>query len=76
MSITNDGTTSNPAWYLSEWNSSKLWQYDINPYTGGGSLSPSIINGYQWTLNSNNYQFRLAGETGTLPPGAPPVPAA
>ena len=42
--IANDGTATNPQWYLSEWNSSKLWQYDINPYTGTGSLSPAVIN--------------------------------
>jgi hypothetical protein len=42
--MANDGTTANPAWYLSEWNSSRLWLYDINPFTGGGSLSPSLLN--------------------------------
>jgi hypothetical protein len=42
--LTNQGTSANPNWYLAEWNSSKLWQYDINPYTGAGSLSPAIIN--------------------------------
>jgi hypothetical protein len=42
--ISNDGTATNPNWYLSEWNMSKLWQYDINPYTGGGSTSPAVVN--------------------------------
>ena len=41
--ITNVGTLAAPDWYLSEWNSSRLWLYDINPYTGGGSVSPSIL---------------------------------
>jgi hypothetical protein len=34
--LTNKGTSSNPNWYLAEWNSSKMWSY-----TG---LSPSISN--------------------------------
>jgi hypothetical protein len=42
--ITNAGTNANPQWYLAEWNSSKLWQYDVNPYTGGGSFNPGVIN--------------------------------
>ena len=42
--ISNAGTNANPQWYLAEWNSSKLWQYDVNPYTGGGSFNPSVIN--------------------------------
>jgi len=41
--LTNVGTTAHPSWYLSEWNSSRLWLYDINPYTGSGSVSPSIL---------------------------------
>ncbi len=42
-SFTNLGTATSPDWYLSQWNSSRLWLYDINPYTGGGSLSPSVL---------------------------------
>jgi hypothetical protein len=42
--LQNKGTTASPNWYLAEWNSSRIWQYDINPFTGGGSLSPAIIN--------------------------------
>ena len=42
--ISNAGTNTNPQWYLAEWNSSKLWQYDVNPYTGGGSFNPCVIN--------------------------------
>jgi len=40
----NYGTPLQPSWYLMEWNSSKLWSYDINPYTGGGSFSPAVQN--------------------------------
>ena len=57
-------------WYLSEWNSSKLWQYDINPYTGGGSLVPSIVNASNGLVTSA-FPIPYAGSTGTLPPGAP-----
>ncbi len=42
--LQNKGTTANPNWYLAEWNSSRIWQYDINPFTGAGSVSPAIIN--------------------------------
>jgi outer membrane protein assembly factor BamB len=42
--LTNTGTTANPAWYLQQWNSSKMWIYDINPFSGAGSVSPSLIN--------------------------------
>ena len=68
--MTNQGTTANPNWYMSEWNSSKLWQYDVNPYTGGGSLSPAIINASNGLLIAT-LPVPIAGATGTLPPGAP-----
>jgi hypothetical protein len=42
--LQNKGTTAAPNWYLAEWNSSRIWQYDINPFTGAGSVSPAIIN--------------------------------
>ena len=71
--ISNDGTAANPQWYLSEWNSSKLWQYDINPYTGGGSLSPDIINATNGLLIPT-LPVPLNGETGTLPTGLSSAP--
>ena len=52
--LTNTGTTANPQWYLQQWNSSRLWVYDINPFTGGGSLSPSLINASNLALISTN----------------------
>lgn len=42
--LQNKGTTAAPNWYLAEWNSSRIWQYDVNPFTGAGSVSPAIIN--------------------------------
>jgi len=67
--LTNTGTTASPAWYLAEWNMSKLWQYDINPYTGGGSLSPSIINGSNLAL-VQQLPLPITGVSATLPNGA------
>jgi len=70
----NAGTSDNPQWYLSQWNSSRLWLYDINPYTGGGSLSPSIINASNGNL-IQQLPIPITGETGSLPSGVPaPVP--
>jgi hypothetical protein len=67
--LTNTGTSAAPAWYLAEWNMSKLWQYDINPYTGGGSLSPSIINGSNLAL-VQVLPLPITGVSATLPTGA------
>ena len=65
----NAGTAANPQWYLAQWNSSKLWQYDVNPYSFGGSLSPSIINATNGVLIST-VPIPITGTTGTLPNGA------
>ncbi|MBT0159933.1 PQQ-binding-like beta-propeller repeat protein [Candidatus Bathyarchaeota archaeon A05DMB-2] len=40
----NRGTPSSPNWVLAQWNSTNLWNFGVNPYTGGSLLSPSIIN--------------------------------
>ncbi|MGO8805920.1 MAG: Ig-like domain-containing protein [Candidatus Bathyarchaeia archaeon] len=64
--IANDGTAANPQWYLAEWNMSKLWQYDINPYTGGGSLSPAVVNASNGVLIGGAV-VSSAG-SGSLPP--------
>ena len=66
--IANAGTASSPLWYLAQWNMSKLWQYDINPYTGGGSLSPDVINASNGALVVN-IPIPLAGENVVLPTG-------
>ena len=42
--MANVGTNANPAWYLQQWNSSKLWQYDVNPFTQDRILSPTLVN--------------------------------
>jgi len=67
--VANAGTPANPSYYLQEWNSSKLWLYDINPYGGGGSLSPSVINASNGAL-IQQLPIPITGETGTLPNGA------
>jgi hypothetical protein len=64
----NAGTSANPSWYLAQWNMSKLWLYDVNPYTGGGSLSPDVVNASNGNLVIN-LPIPLAGETGTTPAG-------
>ena len=65
----NLGTAADPNWYLAEWNMSKLWLYDINPYTGGGSLSPDVVNATNGVLIPT-LPIPITGETGTLPNGA------
>ena len=55
--MTNIGTTNNPLWYLSEWNSSKLWQYDIDVFNSAGSVPPSLVN-------ATNGAF-IVGQVGT-----------
>ena len=65
----NAGTTANPQYYLAQWNMSKLWQYDINPYTGGGSTSPDPINMTNGVLIPN-LPIPLLGENVVLPTGA------
>ena len=42
--FTNRGNSTNPDWNLAEWNSTKLWNFGTNPYTGGSLLSPAILN--------------------------------
>jgi len=67
----NDGTAAAPQWYLAQWNSSDLWQYDVNPYTFGGSLSPSIVNASNGVLvSSGGIPQTTLGTTGTTPTGA------
>ena len=63
----NAGTTANPIYYLSQWNMSRLWQYDINPYTGSGSLSPSIINATNGGL-VQQLPLPIQGVSVTMPP--------
>jgi outer membrane protein assembly factor BamB len=71
--LTNLGTTTNPNWHLQQWNSSKLWLYDINPYTGGGSLSPSVINASNGAL-IQQMPIPITGELASLPYGSIFVP--
>lgn len=65
--LSNAGTPANPQWYLAQWNSSKLWQYDVNPYTGGGSFNPSVINASNLVVISNIPQNPNTPGTGTIP---------
>jgi hypothetical protein len=66
----NCGTSTDPQWYLAQWNSSNLWQYDVNPYTFGGSLSPSVVNASNGVLvSSSGIPLTTLGTTGTTPKG-------
>jgi hypothetical protein len=42
--LTNLGTASNPVMYLSQWNSSRLWENIANPWTGAVVNSPVTYN--------------------------------
>ena len=42
--VTNLGTSSNPNLYLTEWNSSRIWDFTYNPWTGAVDNSPTIYN--------------------------------
>ncbi|HMK93951.1 MAG TPA: hypothetical protein VK536_00990 [Candidatus Limnocylindrales bacterium] len=75
----NVGTFAAPDWYLEEWNSSRLWLYDINPYTGTGSVSPSVLiqpgNGFLFNFISSQIPIPITGEDAMYPNGTVlPVP--
>jgi hypothetical protein len=73
----NTGTAAAPQWYLAEWNSSDLWQYDVNPYSSGGSTNPSLINATNGALvSSSGIPITIAGTTASLPPAGPGIPSA
>jgi hypothetical protein len=69
----NVGTPTAPDWYLAQWNSSRLWLYDVNPYTGTGSVSPSILiqpgNLFLENFISSQLPLPITGETGIYPDG-------
>ncbi len=44
LSVTNLGTSSSPNLYLTEWNSTKIWDFTYNPWTGAVDNSPTIYN--------------------------------
>lgn len=65
----NDGTAKNPDWYLTEWNLSKVFSYDVNPFTGSGSYSPSVMNASNDVMIPT-LPIPITGETGTKLGGA------
>jgi hypothetical protein len=69
----NVGTAANPNWYLEQWNSSRLWLYDVDPYTGSGSVSPSILiqpgNVFLQSFISSQIPIPITGEQGKYPNG-------
>jgi outer membrane protein assembly factor BamB len=74
--LTNTGTSTNPAWYLSEWNSSRMWATYSNPITGLNVNSPTLYN-YSYTngttLSNADAQYaNVAQPTLTMPAGKDP----
>jgi hypothetical protein len=56
LSLTNDGTTANPQYYLAEWNSSRLWDGQYSGASTSPSVVPPITNGadpslYDWNVS-------------------------
>jgi len=71
--LTNSGNATNPKWYLSEWNSSRLWATFSNPFTGAGVNSPTLYN-YSYTngttlSNFDAQQAAVTQPTITIPAG-------
>ena len=72
--FTNIGTATNPYWILAQWNSSRLWQWVGNPYPGGGTYIPSVINASNGLL-IGAIPVPITGTSGTTPTGGSgPVP--
>jgi hypothetical protein len=65
--IANAGTANNPQWYLAQWNSSRLFVQQNNPYTSGGSLLyPAIINQSSGNPLIQTFPIPITGTTVTL----------
>jgi hypothetical protein len=64
--LQNLGTTTNPNWVLAEWNSTKLWNFGTNPFTGGSLLSPSIINASATITSSSLVSVPLSPSSATF----------
>ena len=72
--MTNTAATGQPpTWYLAQWNSSKLWQYDVNPYLASGSNPPGIVNASNGLLVigqvGTTFPLPITGGSGVLPNG-------
>jgi outer membrane protein assembly factor BamB len=56
----NTGSSASPSWYLSQWNSSRLWGIVTNPWTGLNINSPTLyndsyVNGATLSANDASY---------------------
>ena len=49
--LTNTGTTANPAYYLSEWNSSRIWVFTYPPGLGPTLYNMTTVNGQPGNLS-------------------------
>jgi hypothetical protein len=73
--------SSSAGYTLAQWNSTKLWNFGTNPYTGGSLLSPSIINATYMGNTARQalittFPIPVTGTTATLSNGTgnQPVP--
>jgi len=76
--VISSGTPGNPAYYLAEWNSSKLWDYTGNWPVATGTIDGGTSNRYDWnislpwatsslTVTNAFYNNMLICYSGTLP---------
>ena len=56
MSLTNYGNTTNPNWYLQEWNSSRIWDNSILWSINNANISSAITNGATTVLVNGTNQ--------------------
>jgi hypothetical protein len=75
----NAGTAAAPQWYLSQWNSSRIWATVTNPWTGLNINSPTLYN-YSYTngttLSANDAAYAsvpqaVCGATAGIDANAP-----
>jgi outer membrane protein assembly factor BamB len=56
LTITNANTSSNPDWYLAQWNSSKLWDLNAMTPTIPNTVNANTPNRYDWNVSINSWR--------------------
>ena len=67
--LSNDGTPTNPQYYLSQWNSSNLWSGQYS----GGSTSPSLVPPITDGSNPSMYDWNVSVPSLNSLPAAPSI---
>ena len=62
--ITNEGTASNPDYYLAQWNSTNLWNWNVG--VGGGTPYPNYVPVYVYTYIGGVRTFVPGPNNGTV----------